>query len=90
MSWQDWWVWAAGALILGILEILIPSWIFLGFAMGAGVIAILLAIGVPFATSLPAVLVVFAIVSLISWIALRRVLGVQKNQVKTFDHDVND
>lgn len=90
MSWDVWWVWAAGALVLGIVEVLVPSWIFLGFAIGAGAVSILLLIGGPFAASLPALLVIFAIVSIIAWVALRKVMGVQQNQVKTFDHDIND
>ncbi len=93
MSWDVWWVWAAAALVLGIVEILVPAFVFLGFAIGAGVVAVLLLVGGPgvvaITGSLPALLVVFAVVSLVSWIVLRRVLGVQKNQVKTFEEDIN-
>ena len=90
MSWDVWWVWAAGALALGIIEVLVPSWIFLGFAIGAGAVSGLLFVGGPFTSSLPALLVIFAIISIIAWIALRKLMGVQKNQVKTFEHDIND
>lgn len=93
MSWDVWWVWAAAALVLGIVEVLIPGFVFLGFAIGAGVVALLLLVGGPGAIaltgSLPALLVVFAVVSIIAWIVLRKVVGVQKTQVKTFDHDIN-
>ena len=94
MSWDVWWVWAAGALVLGIVEVLVPGFVFLGFAIGAAVVAILLLVGGPGAltvtTSLPALLVIFAVVSIISWIVLRKAVGVQKGQLKTFDHDIND
>jgi hypothetical protein len=33
--WHLWWVWLAAALGLAILEILVPGFIFLGFAVGA-------------------------------------------------------
>lgn len=94
MSWDVWWVWAAGALILGIVEVLVPGFVFLGFAIGAGAIAVLLLVGGPTAGaitgSLPLLLVVFAVISIIAWIVLRRAVGVQKNQVKTFEHDINE
>jgi hypothetical protein len=35
-------------------------------------------------------LLVFAVASLASWLALRRWVGVYRGQVKSFDHDIND
>lgn len=94
MTWDVWWLWAAAALVLGIVELLAPGFIFLGFAIGAGVVALLLLFGGPgvavITSSLPFLLVVFAVVSIIAWLVLRRVVGVRKNQVKTFDHDINE
>ncbi len=94
MTWSVWWIWAAAGLALGIVEVLAPGFIFLGFAIGAAVVSLLLLFGGPgiaFVTgSLPALLVVFAIVSLVAWIVLRQVVGVRSGQVKTFDHDIND
>lgn len=94
MIWSDWWLWGAAALVLGCLEMLLPGFILLGFAIGAGVVALLLLVGGPVAVglsgSLPLTLVVFAALSLLGWMALRRFVGVRDGQVKTFDHDVND
>lgn len=94
MIWSDWWLWGAAALVLGCLEMLLPGFILLGFAIGAGVVALLLLVGGPVAVglsgSLPLTLVVFAVLSLLGWMALRRFVGVRDGQVKTFDHDVND
>jgi len=94
MSWDVWWLWAAAALVLGIVELLAPGFIFLGFAIGAGVVALLLLFGGPgvavITSSLPFLLVVFAVVSIVAWLVLRRAVGVRKNQVKTFDHDINE
>ncbi|SMO44336.1 NfeD family protein [Ruegeria faecimaris] len=87
--WLTWWLWLAGALALGILEIVLPGFIFLGFAIGAGLTGILLAIPgiVP---SLPILLMIFATLSLIAWLILRRVFALPHGQVKKFRHDIND
>lgn len=87
----EWWVWAVGALILGILEILAPAFLLLGFAIGAGVISILLLIGGPVMVggSISMALVIFATVSLIAWLVLRKVFALKTGQVKNFDTDIN-
>ncbi|MGC9371039.1 MAG: NfeD family protein [Paracoccaceae bacterium] len=86
--WALWWVWMAGAVALGILEIFAPGFVFLGFAAGAALTGILLAAGL--SPSLPWLLLIFAVVSLASWLALRRILGVRKGQVKIWDRDINE
>ncbi len=89
--WATWWLWMVGALALAIVEVLIPAQIFLGFAVGAALTGLGLAIGVPgLAGSLPLTLVVFAVLSLIAWIVIRRVLGVRPGQVKIWDRDINE
>jgi membrane protein implicated in regulation of membrane protease activity len=92
--WAAWWVWGAAAVLLAIGEVLLPSFVLLGFALGAAVVAALLLFGGPLsvwlAASLPLLLLLFASVSLLCWLALRRWVGVYRGQVKTFDHDIND
>jgi membrane protein implicated in regulation of membrane protease activity len=92
--WAAWWVWGGAAVALAIGEVLIPGFVLLGFAVGAAVVALILLVGGPLAVwlggSLPILLLVFAVVSLVSWLALRRWVGVYRGQVKTFDHDIND
>ena len=83
-------VWIAGAVVFAILETLTPVLIFLGFAAGAAVVGVALALGVTFGASLPWMVVIFAAVSLVVTIALRMVLGTRKGETKTFEHDVND
>ena len=94
MLWNEWWVWGAAAIILAVGEVILPSFILLGFAIGAGVVALLLLLGGPLAiwigTSVPALLLISAVVSLIAWLLLRRWMGIYRGQVKTFDHDIND
>ena len=85
---MTWWVWLVLALILAALEMVVPAFIFLGFAFGAAVTGGLLALGVVGA-SLPVVFVVFAIISLASWIGLRLSVGIRKGQVRHIDEDIN-
>jgi inner membrane protein len=83
-----WWAWVILGFALGVLEVLAPGFIFLGFAIGAVVTGILVGLGVP--AGLPALILIFAVVSVIAWLVLRRVVGVRDGQVKVWDHDIND
>ncbi|MEZ5750780.1 MAG: hypothetical protein R3D60_02055 [Paracoccaceae bacterium] len=86
-----WWIWVAAGLALGIVELLVPGFIFAGFAIGGVLTGILVLMGVPGVTgSLFAELVVFAVISAGAWIALRLFVGVRHNQTKRIDHDIND
>lgn len=87
--WLTWWLWLAAALALGILEIVLPGFIFLGFAIGAAVTGLLLLIP-GLAPSLPILMLIFATLSLISWLILRRMFSLPHGQVKTFNHDINE
>ena len=89
--WATWWIWMVGALALAIVEVLIPAQIFLGFAVGAALTGLGLAIGVPgLAGSLPVTLVVFAALSLVAWVIIRRIVGLRPGQVKIWDRDINE
>ena len=84
-----WWVWAAAALVLAILELLVPSYIFLGFAIGAVGVAILV-LNLSISLGLPVLLLIFSGLSLVAWLTLRSVFALPKGQVRRFDHDIND
>ncbi|MBR9766739.1 MAG: hypothetical protein GYB53_25290 [Rhodobacteraceae bacterium] len=83
-----WWAWMAAGVVLLALEMLVPGFLFLGFALGALVVGVLLLIGVTVALSW--MLLLFALFSLIAWAVLRRVMGVRKGQVKMWDRDINE
>ena len=87
--WNVWWVWIVAGFALGVLEILAPGYIFLGFAMGALLTGVLLGIGV-LGGSLPLIVMVFAVLSLITWFVLRRVVGESDGQAKIWHKDIND
>lgn len=89
MLWQEWWVWMIAGAVLGILEVVIPGFILLGFAIGAALTGLLLWAGV-LGGSLAALLLVFAVASLIAWLVLRKVAGIRRGQVKVWNHDIND
>ena len=83
-----WWAWVVGGVVIGGLEILLPGYVFLGFAVGAVLTGGLIAIGLlggSFAVSM----LVFAVLSVIAWAAMRAILGTRAGQVKRFDRDIN-
>ncbi|MFB9150211.1 hypothetical protein [Roseovarius ramblicola] len=85
--WQFWWVWAAAALVLAITEILVPGFVFLGFACGAAVVALLVLL--PLGLGPTALLALFAVFSLIAWIVLRRLFRAPDDQTRVIDEDIN-
>jgi membrane protein implicated in regulation of membrane protease activity len=84
-----WWAWVVLGFALGVLEVLAPGYIFLGFAIGAVLTGVLVGFGIA-PVGLPALILIFALASLVAWLALRRTVGVRKGQVKLWDRDIND
>ncbi len=84
-----WWVWLAAALALAILEVVAPGFIFLGFAIGAAAMALVVVLPIT-AFTWPVLLVIWAGFSLIAWLVMRRVFALPQSNVKHFDHDIND
>ncbi len=85
---SEWWVWLSAAVVLGIVEVLVPAFIFLGFSIGAVVVGVLLALGVTMTASWA--LVVFAVMSLAGYVVLRMALGKSRGDVRVVDRDIND
>lgn len=94
MNHDIWWLWVVGGMAIGILELLVPGFLFVGFAVGGVVTGLILLLGVwPadwMALSLPNHLLVFSAVSVAVWIGLRLLVGVRTGQVTTFDRDINE
>lgn len=84
---SHWWVWLCAALAIAILELLMPGYIFLGIAVGAAVMALLVALLGPFAA--PTLVAIFAGVSLVAWLVLRRLFRATDDQTRYFDEDIN-
>jgi len=87
--WAVWWVWVVGGFALGVVEVLMPGFIFLGFAIGAVITGLLVGIGV-LGGSMSALVLAFALASLAAWLLLRQMFGGRSGQVKLWDKDVND
>lgn len=85
-----WWIWISAGIVLAILEVVVPGYIFLGFALGAILVGICLWLGWLGALGLPGLLLLFALISLAGFIVLRAALGVRHGQVKVWDRDIND
>lgn len=87
--WNDWWAWVVAGFAIGVLEVLMPGYIFLGFAIGAASVGVLLGFGLmqggPYF-----LLFVFAVISVVAWAVLRRTMGVREGQVKLWHKDIND
>ncbi|PVA11606.1 hypothetical protein DC366_01165 [Pelagivirga sediminicola] len=86
--WALWWAWLVAALLFAIIEIVLPGFLFLGFALGAAAVGFLL-IFAPLALGLPLLLVLFAALSLGAWAALRRMFRLRNGQVRRVKGDVN-
>ena len=89
MWWQEGWVWVVAGIGLAVLEVLAPGYVFLGFAIGAISVGLLLWLGV-LGAGWPALALVFAVVSLVAWWSLRRIFGLKTGQVRIWDKDIND
>ena len=83
-----WWVWICAALALGVVELLAPGYIFLGFALGA--LAMAVVVFVMPATNVPALLAMFTILSLIGWIILRILFRRQSSGARIVTRDINE
>lgn len=83
------WLWIVAALILGALEILLPGWVFLGSALAVGVMGLAILSGL-WAAGLPLTLVVTAALSGVIWLALRRIFGTSRGDVRIWTRDIND
>jgi len=86
--WTIWWVWVVAGVVLAVLEVVIPGFVFLGFAVGAGLTGVLVLLGLAPA-NVALLALVFAVLSLVAWVLLRRAVGVTKVQVKVWKEDIN-
>lgn len=88
MLWELSWVWFSAALILATAEVLVPGYIFLGFALGALALGLVLMV-VPLG-GLAITLVTFSVLSLVAYLVIRSVFGLKTGSVKIWDRDIND
>lgn len=89
-----WWVWVAAGFALAILEVFAPGFLFAGFAVGAVITGALMGLSLPGTDWMGAspinALLVFAVLSVIAWLAMRAILGVRQGQSRKIDRDINE
>ena len=85
---NTWWAWLTAALVLALIEILAPGFIFLGFALGALAMTGIVLVATGFSVSVA--LAIFAGLSLLGWIALRLIFRNQRSAARFIEHDIND
>ena len=86
------WIWIAAGLALAILEVLVPGFLFAGFAVGAVITGAIVGTGLfgDASESLAIMAVVFAVISVVAWLAMRQFMGVRQGQMKRIDRDINE
>ncbi len=85
---DQWWVWMSASLLLATLEVLVPGYVFLGFALGAlgvGLLMTVVSLG-----GIATMSLIFAALSLAAYLGLRRVFGLKTGSVKVWDRDINE
>lgn len=89
MSWANGWLWIIAALVLAALELALPVWLFLGTAIAVLLMGLALLAGL-WTGGLPMALVVTALLTGVIWLALRRVFGSSRGEVRIWTRDIND
>lgn len=86
---STWWFWLVAGAALAALEVILPGFIFLGFAIGAAATGLLVLFGL-LGTNVPMSLLIFALLSVAGFLVLRRIVGVTKHQKRIWTKDIND
>jgi inner membrane protein len=89
MIWASWWAWIVGGFGLAIVELLVPSFIFLGFSIAAFLIGLLVALGL-LGTNFALMVALYAVFALVAWLGLRQFFGKRHSTVKVWDTDINE
>lgn len=87
--WSLWWVWIVAGFVIGIVEVAVPGYIFLGFALGAIFTGSLIGLGFA-GENLSVLIFIFALSSLAAWFAARVIFGSRGSVVKKWTTDIND
>lgn len=82
-----WWAWVVLGAGLAVLEVLVPGFIFLGFAIAAVIMAAVVGFGVNFSPAIA--ILIFAVLALAAWLALRAIFGTAEKDVKVWRDDIN-
>ncbi len=88
-DWTNGWLWVIAGLVVALIELVLPGYVFLGTAIALVVMGLLLLTGI-WGIGLPGTLIVVAVMSFVAWLLLRRWMGIQHGQVRIWRDDIND
>lgn len=89
IDWTNGWLWIIAALLLALVEMTLPGYVFMGMAAAVAVMGALLLSGL-WTAGLPAALVLTAVLSGLIWLALSRMRGVDRSATRIWHRDIND
>ncbi|KFI28777.1 NfeD family protein [Paenirhodobacter enshiensis] len=82
------WIWITAGVVLAFLELLLPGFYLLGFAIGAVATGALIWAGL--IGSVPVALLALAVIAILAWVVLRRALGIRRGQTRIWHRDINE
>ncbi|WP_442773252.1 NfeD family protein [Paenirhodobacter enshiensis] len=82
------WIWITAGVVLAFLELLLPGFYLLGFAIGAVATGGLIWAGL--IGSVPVALLALAVIAILAWVVLRRALGIRHGQTRIWHRDINE
>ncbi|WP_374292725.1 NfeD family protein [Paenirhodobacter enshiensis] len=82
------WIWITAGVVLAFLELLLPGFYLLGFAIGAVASGALIWAGL--IGSVPVALLALAVIAILAWVVLRRALGIRRGQTRIWHRDINE
>ncbi len=88
-DWTNGWLWIIAALLLALVELILPGYIFMGMAGATAVMGLLLLTGL-WSAGLPWALVATAVLSGVIWFVLSRLRGVDRSATRIWRDDIND
>lgn len=89
MIWMNGWLWILAALVIALIELFLPVWVFLGIAIAVLIMGVAILLGL-WSGSLPLALIVTALLSGVVWLFLRRIMGTTHGQVRVWKTGIND
>jgi inner membrane protein len=86
--------WFAFGVVLGIVELLVPGFVFLGFAIGAAVVSLVLLLIGPTVfegvAGIAYLAVVWAVASYAAWTSIRKLPSARAANSRVVDRDINE
>lgn len=88
-DWTNGWLWVIAGLVVALIELVLPGYVFLGTAIALVAMGLLLLTGI-WGIGLPGTLIAAAVLSFVAWLLLRRWMGVHHGQLRIWRDDIND